>query len=98
MRGSFVRGNTVFLNPLAPSGTLDYNYQMPYGSVTVALYKGLSYKMAWNYYGFNETGNTAPFGLSRYTVAGFQRQQRHVLNSLFILTCEAALFSRHNRV
>ncbi len=24
--GSFVRGNTIFLNPLAPSGTLDYNY------------------------------------------------------------------------
>ena len=29
--GSFVRGNTIFLNPLTPSGTLDYNYQTPYG-------------------------------------------------------------------
>jgi len=69
--GSFVRGNTTFLNPLAPSGTLDYNYQMPYGSVTIAVYQGLSYKMAWNYYGFNETGNTAPFGLAAIPLQDF---------------------------
>jgi hypothetical protein len=62
--GSFVRGNTVFLNPLQPSGTLDYNYQMPYGSLTIDLGKGLSYTTAWNYYGFNQTGNTLPFGLA----------------------------------
>lgn len=61
--GSFVRGNTIFLNPLAPSGTLDYNYQSPYGSITFDIDKGFSYKMAWNYYGFNEEGNTNPFGL-----------------------------------
>jgi hypothetical protein len=61
---NFVRGNTIFLNPLTPSGTLDYNYQMPYGSLTIDLGKGLSYKTLWNYYGFTETGNTAPFGLA----------------------------------
>ena len=69
--GSFVRGNTTFLNPLAPSGTLDYNYQMPYGSVTIAVYQGLSYKMAWNYYGFNETGSTTPFGLGAIPLQDF---------------------------
>lgn len=62
--GSFVRGNTIFLNPLTPSATLDYNYQLPYGSVAVELYKGVIYKMRWNYYGFTETGNTSPFGLA----------------------------------
>jgi hypothetical protein len=62
--GSFVRGNTIFLNPLTPSGTLDFNYQRPYASITINLYRGLSYKMAWNYYGFNETGLTNPFGLA----------------------------------
>jgi hypothetical protein len=61
--GSFVRGKTIFLNPLAPSGTLDYNYQTPYGSITFDIHKGFSYKMGWNYYGFNEAGNTNPFGL-----------------------------------
>lgn len=62
--GSFVRGSTTFLNPLTPSGTLDYNYLTPYGSVTVDIYKGFSYKAAWNYYGFNEEGTTNPFGLA----------------------------------
>jgi hypothetical protein len=62
--GSFVRGNTIFLNPLTPSGTLDFNYQRPYASVLVQVYRGFSYKMAWNYYGFNQAGNTSPFGLA----------------------------------
>ncbi len=69
--GSFVRGSTIFLNPLAPSGTLDYNYQMPYASVTVDIYKGLSYKTAWNYYGFNEAGVTNPFGLAAIPLQDF---------------------------
>jgi hypothetical protein len=69
--GNFVRGNTIFLNPLAPSGTLDYNYQMPYGSLTVDLGKGLSYKTAWNYYGFNEEGVTSPFGLAAIPLQDF---------------------------
>jgi hypothetical protein len=62
--GSFVRGNTIFLNPLTPSGTLDFNYQRPYASIEIAVYRGLTYKMAWNYYGFNQAGNTNPFGLA----------------------------------
>lgn len=69
--GSFVRGNTIFLNPLAPSGTLDYNYQSPYGSLMFDLGKGLSYKTAWNYYGFNETGVTNPFGLAAIPLQDF---------------------------
>ncbi|MFY9803096.1 MAG: hypothetical protein WA211_10580 [Candidatus Acidiferrales bacterium] len=62
--GSFVRGHTIFLNPLTPSGTLDFDYQRPYASVVFAVYRGFSYKMSWNYYGFNQTGNTNPFGLA----------------------------------
>ena len=62
--GSFVRGNTIFLNPITTSGTLNFNYQKPYVSVVIDVYKGLSYKMTWDYYGFNETGNTSPFGLA----------------------------------
>jgi hypothetical protein len=62
--GSFVRGNTIFLNPLTPSGTLNFNYQKPYVSIVIDVYRGLSYKMSWDYYGFDETGNTNPFGLA----------------------------------
>ncbi len=69
--GSFVRGNTIFLNPLAPSGTLDYNYQEPYGSIAIDLYKGFSYKVTWNYYGFNQKGNTNPFGLATIPLQDF---------------------------
>ena len=59
------------LNPLAPSGTLDYNYQLPFGSINFDIYKGLSYKMAWNYYGFNQEGNTSPFGLAAIPLQNF---------------------------
>ncbi len=69
--GSFVRGNTIFLNPLTPSGTLDFNYQRPYASVLVQVYRGFSYKMAWNYYGYNETGNQNPFGLATIPLQDF---------------------------
>ena len=69
--GSFVRSNTIFLNPLTPSGTLDYNYLTPYGSVAIDIYKGLSYKMAWNYYGFNQKADTSPFGLAAIPLQDF---------------------------
>ena len=69
--GSFVRGNTIFLNPLTPSGTLDFNYQKPYASVVIELYRGLSYKMSWDYFGFNETGATNPFGLAAIPLQDF---------------------------
>lgn len=69
--GSFVRGNATLLNPLQPSGTLDYNYQMPYASLAFDLGEGLTYKMGWNYYGFNETGNTDPFGLAPIPLQDF---------------------------
>jgi hypothetical protein len=69
--GSFVRGNTIFLNPLTPSGTLDYNYLTPYGSIAIDIYKGLSYKMGWNYYGFNQRADTSPFGLAAIPLQDF---------------------------
>jgi hypothetical protein len=69
--GSFVRGNTIFLNPLTPSGTLDFNYQKPYASIVIDLYQGFSYKMAWDYFGFNETGATSPFGLAAIPLQDF---------------------------
>jgi hypothetical protein len=41
------------LNPLQPGGTLAFNYQKPFASILVDVYKGLSYKTEWNYYGYN---------------------------------------------
>ena len=76
--GSFVRGNTIFLNPLTPSGTLNFNYQQPYALIAIDIYKGFSFKVAWNYYGFNETGVINPFGL-----AGIQLQDFNGSNATF---------------
>jgi hypothetical protein len=77
---SFVRGNTIFLNPLMPSGTLDFNYQRPYATLTIEVYRGFSYITSWNYYGFNQAGNTNPFGL-----ASIQSQDFNGNNATFSL-------------
>jgi hypothetical protein len=61
----------VTLNPLTPDGTLAFNYLQPNGSITIDVYRGLSYKMAWNYYGFNQQGNTNPSGLATIPLQDF---------------------------
>ncbi len=61
--GSIVRGSTTFLNPLTPTGTLDFDYFTPYASVTFDIYKGVSYRTAWNYYGYQDHGIANPPGL-----------------------------------
>ncbi len=62
--GSIVRGDTTFLNPLAPTGTLDFNYLKPSASLALEIYKNLTYKTAWNYYGYNDRGVANPVGLA----------------------------------
>jgi hypothetical protein len=62
--GSIVRGNTTFLNTLTPTGPLDFNYLKPYASLAFDLYKGLAYKTAWNYFGYNDHGIANPTGLA----------------------------------
>jgi hypothetical protein len=62
--GSVVRGNTTFLNPLTPTGTLDFNYLKPSASVAFEIYRGLTYKIAWNYYGYNDRSGPNPIGLA----------------------------------
>ncbi len=58
--GSDVRGSTTFLNALTPTGTLDFTYLKPFISVAVEIYKGLSYKTAWNYFGYDTHGPANP--------------------------------------
>jgi len=54
--GTFVGGSTLAIDPLQVPGTLAFNYQKPYARAIVDLYKGLSYRMTWNYYGYNGRG------------------------------------------
>lgn len=52
----------TLLNPYQPTDMLDFNYIRPYASLAVNLYKGLTYKTQWNYYGYNEKGPPSPTG------------------------------------
>jgi hypothetical protein len=58
---TFVGGSTVSPNPLLPGGTLAFNYQKPFVSLQIDIYKGLSYKTTWNYYAYT---SRAPVNIS----------------------------------
>lgn len=69
--GTIARGNTLFLNALQPTGPLDFNYLKPSASLAVDIYKGVSYKTAWNYYGYNDHGVANPAGLAALPLQDF---------------------------
>jgi hypothetical protein len=69
--GSIVRGNTTFVNLLQPTGTLDFNYLKPFASLSIDIYKGVSYKTAWNYYGYNDHGIANPVLLAPLPLQDF---------------------------
>jgi hypothetical protein len=54
--GTFVGGGTLEINPLQVPGTLAFNYQKPFATAIFDVYRGLSYRMTWNYYGYNGKG------------------------------------------
>jgi hypothetical protein len=54
----------VALNLMTPTGTLDFNYLKPTSLIAIDLYKGLTYKMAWNYFGYNAKGPADPARLA----------------------------------
>jgi len=62
--GSFANGNTLFLNPNAPVGPLQYAYQKPYAGVAFDLEKGLTFKTTWAYFGYNPRSIPNPAGLA----------------------------------
>jgi hypothetical protein len=62
--GAFANGSTLFLNPNAPVGPLQYAYQRPYAGFAFDLGKGLTYRTTWNYYGYNPRSLANPAGLA----------------------------------
>jgi opacity protein-like surface antigen len=71
--GTFVGGNTLTIDPLQVPGTLAFNYQKPYVTLIFDVYKGLSYRTTWNYYGYNGKGlgsNAIP-GLAAIPIQDF---------------------------
>jgi hypothetical protein len=69
--GTIARGTTTLLNPLTPTGTLDFNYLKPQASLAVDIYKGVTYKTAWNYYGYDDHGVANPVGLAPLPLQNF---------------------------
>jgi hypothetical protein len=57
--GTFVGGSTLGIDALQVPGTLAFNYQKPYARIVFDIYKGLSYRMSWNYYGYNGRGQSS---------------------------------------
>lgn len=53
-------GNTLILNPFAPTGPLNYNYHLPTASIAFAFSNKLTYKAGWNYYDYNEKSDPGP--------------------------------------
>ncbi len=50
--GTFTGGDTLYLNPRIVGTNLAFAYQKPFAAVNLDLFKGLSYKTSWNYYGY----------------------------------------------
>ena len=69
--GTVARGNSTFLNLLSPTGTLDFNYLKPQASLAIDLYRGVTYKTAWNYYGYDDHGVANPLGLAPIPLQNF---------------------------
>jgi hypothetical protein len=53
-------GDTLILNPIAPTGPLSFNYHLPTATLAIELAKNLEYKTGWNYYGYNEKSAPGP--------------------------------------
>jgi hypothetical protein len=53
-------GNTLILNPNAPTGPLAFNYHLPTASILYQIEKHLAFKGGWNFYDYNEKSNPGP--------------------------------------
>ncbi|HYX52269.1 MAG TPA: hypothetical protein VE783_02385 [Candidatus Limnocylindrales bacterium] len=53
-------GDTLILNPIAPTGPLAFNYHLPSASLAFDITKNLTYKTGWNYYDYNEKSLPGP--------------------------------------
>lgn len=54
-------GQTTFLSPNAPAGSLQYEYYRPYAGVAYELYNGLFWKTSWGFYDYVEPSGPDPF-------------------------------------
>jgi hypothetical protein len=53
-------GNTLILDPDAPSGPLTYRYHVPVAGIAYEVSKGFTFKTNWNYYDYKEYSDVGP--------------------------------------
>jgi hypothetical protein len=53
-------GDTLILNPNAPTGPLSFNYHLPSAMLVIQISKKLAYKTGWNFYDYNEKSAPGP--------------------------------------
>jgi hypothetical protein len=53
-------GATTTINPRQVPGSLQSQYQSPYGNVAWTIVQGWVYRAEWSYYGYGEGGPTGP--------------------------------------
>ena len=53
-------GDTLILNPNAPTGPLTFKYHLPQATLAIDLTKRLSYKTGWNFYEYREDSSPGP--------------------------------------
>lgn len=55
-----VDGTSLILNPVQPVGSLRFNYTTPMAAIVVDITKHITWRGAWNYYDYNEKGESIP--------------------------------------
>lgn len=55
-----VDGTSLILNPNQPVGPLRFNYTTPLAAIVVDITKHITWRGAWNYYDYNEKGESVP--------------------------------------
>lgn len=53
-------GSTLILNPIAPTGPLNFNYYLPSASLAIRISNKVTYKTAWNFYDYSENSDPGP--------------------------------------
>src|SRR6185437_2903056 len=68
--GSFTRGSSLLLDPLAPAGALQYDYLRPTAGVEFQMAPGTVFSGSWRNYDYGEPGGL-PSGLASFPLDNF---------------------------
>ena len=72
-------GDTLILNPNAPTGPLSYNYHLPQATLAIDLTKRLTYRTSWNFYDYNEKSDPGPTAPRNFRGNVFTLSMRYAL-------------------